>query len=50
MFGDDFDGAAGSGPSMANWFYDLVTDLGNDEVNTNTNSTSNVYLDGNGHR
>jgi beta-glucanase (GH16 family) len=49
VFGDDFDGAAGSGPSMANWFYDIGTDSGNQEVNSNTNSTSNVYLDGNGH-
>ena len=49
VFGDNFDGPAGSGPSMANWFYDIGTDTGNDEVNSNTNSTSNVYLDGDGH-
>ena len=49
VFGDDFAGAAGSAPSSANWFYDLHTDSGNQEVNLNTNSTSNVYLDGKGH-
>jgi beta-glucanase (GH16 family) len=49
VFEDDFAGAAGSAPSSANWFYDLFTDSGNQEVNRNTNSTSNVYLDGKGH-
>jgi beta-glucanase (GH16 family) len=49
VFEDDFAGAAGSAPSSANWFYDLGTDSGNQEVNRNTSSTSNVYLDGNGH-
>jgi beta-glucanase (GH16 family) len=49
VFGDDFAGPAGSAPSSANWFYNLATDSGNEEVNSNTSSTSNVYLDGNGH-
>ena len=49
VFGTDFAGAAGSAPSSANWFYDIGTDTGNKEVNTNTNSTSNVYRDGKGH-
>ena len=49
MFGDDFVGAAGSAPSSANWFYDIGTDSGNEEINHNTSSTSNVYLDGKGH-
>jgi beta-glucanase (GH16 family) len=49
VFGDDFAGAAGSAPSPANWFYDIGTDSGNQEVNHNTSSTSNVYLDGEGH-
>ncbi len=49
VFGDDFAGAAGSAPSSANWLYYLGTDTGNQEINRNTSSTSNVYLDGNGH-
>jgi beta-glucanase (GH16 family) len=49
VFGDDFAGAAGSAPSSANWFYDIGTDLGNEQINHNTSSTSNVYLDGKGH-
>ena len=49
MFRDDFAGAAGSAPSSASWFYDIGTDSGNSEVNRNTSSTSNVYLDGQGH-
>ncbi len=49
VFGDDFTGAAGSAPSSANWFYDIGTDSGNKEVNRNTSSTSNVYLDGKRH-
>ena len=49
VFGDDFAGAAGSAPSAANWFYDIGTDSGNQEVSHNTSSTSNVYLDGKGH-
>jgi beta-glucanase (GH16 family) len=49
VFGDGFVGAAGSAPSSANWFYDIGTDSGNQEVNRNTTSTSNVYLDGAGH-
>ena len=40
---------AGSAPSSANWFYDLGTDSGNQEVNRNTSSASNVALDGKGH-
>ena len=49
VFGDDFAGAAGSAPSSANWFYDIGIDSGNEEINDNTSSTSNVYLDGKGH-
>ena len=49
VFGDDFAGAAGSAPPSANWFYDIGTDLGNREINQNTSSTGNAYLDGNGH-
>src|SRR5271163_4150398 len=49
VFEDNFTGKAGSPPSSANWFYLLGTDSGNEEVNDNTSSTSNVYLDGEGH-
>ena len=49
MFGDNFAGAAGSAPSAANWFYDIGTGYGTGETEQTTNSTSNVYLDGNGH-
>ena len=48
VFGDDFAGAAGSPPSSANWFYDIGTGYGTGEVENTTDSTSNVYLDGNG--
>ena len=49
VFSDSFAGAAGSAPSSANWFYDIGTGYGTGEVENTTNSTSNVYLDGNGH-
>jgi hypothetical protein len=49
VFGDDFAGAAGSAPSSANWFYDIGTGFGTGEIEHTTSSTSNVYLDGNGH-
>jgi hypothetical protein len=49
VFSDDFSGAAGSAPSSANWFYDIGTNYGTGEIENTTNSTSNVYLDGNGH-
>ena len=49
VFGDDFAGAAGSAPSSANWFYDIGTDSGSQDINRNTSSASNAYLDGNGH-
>ncbi|MDQ2874301.1 MAG: discoidin domain-containing protein [Actinomycetota bacterium] len=48
VFGDNFAGAAGSAPS-SNWFYDIGTGFGTGETEHTTNSTSNVYLDGNGH-
>jgi hypothetical protein len=48
VFSDDFAGAAGSAPSSANWFYDIGTGYGTGEIENTTNSTSNVYLDGNG--
>jgi F5/8 type C domain/Ricin-type beta-trefoil lectin domain len=49
VFGDNFAGAAGAAPAAANWFYDIGTGYGTGETEQTTNSTSNVYLDGNGH-
>jgi F5/8 type C domain/Ricin-type beta-trefoil lectin domain/Putative Ig domain len=49
VFGDDFAGPAGSPPAAANWFYDIGTNFGTGEKEQTTNSTDNVYLDGNGH-
>ncbi|MBR7831973.1 discoidin domain-containing protein [Actinospica durhamensis] len=49
VFSDNFAGAAGSAPSANNWFYDIGTGYGTGEVEQTTNSTNNVYLDGNGH-
>ena len=49
VFSDDFNGAAGSGPSSA-WMYDTGpgSSFGTGEIETMTNSSSNVHLDGNG--
>ncbi len=49
VFGENFAGSAGSAPSSANWFYDIGTGYGTGEIEHTTNSTGNVYLDGNGH-
>ncbi|MFE9428383.1 discoidin domain-containing protein [Kitasatospora sp. NPDC006697] len=49
VFSDDFSGAAGTAPAAANWFYDIGTGYGTGEREQTTNSTNNVYLDGNGH-
>ena len=49
VFGDGFAGRAGSAPSSANWFYDIGTGYGTGEIEQTTNSTKNVYLDGDGH-
>ena len=49
VFSDNFAGPAGSAPSSANWFYDIGTGYGTGEIENTTNSTSNAYLDGNGH-
>ena len=55
VFSDDFNGAAGTGLNTADWLYDLGTSYpggaanwGTGEVETMTNSTQNVYHDGNG--
>jgi len=49
VFSDNFAGAANSAPSSANWFYDIGTGYGTGEHENTTSSTSNVYVDGNGH-
>ncbi|GHO85747.1 glycoside hydrolase family 16 protein [Dictyobacter formicarum] len=46
---DEFNGAAGTGVNTTNWKYDTGTGWGTGEIETMTNSTNNVYLDGNGH-
>ena len=49
VFSDDFNGSAGSGAD-SQWMYDTGpgSNFGTGEIETMTNSTSNVYLDGNG--
>jgi hypothetical protein len=49
VFSEDFNGAAGSGPSGA-WMYDTGpgSSFGTGEIETMTNSSANVHLDGNG--
>src|SRR6185437_11224399 len=46
---DDFNGASGGGPSSS-WMYDTGpgSSFGTGEIETMTNSSSNVHLDGNG--
>lgn len=55
LFLDDFNGSAGTGASTSNWQYDTGTSYpggaanwGTGEIETMTNSTNNVSLDGNG--
>ncbi|HEY1570050.1 MAG TPA: glycoside hydrolase family 16 protein [Pseudonocardiaceae bacterium] len=55
-FSDDFTGAAGTGLDTTKWLYDLGTSYaggaanwGTGEVESETNSTSNVFQDGSGH-
>ncbi|MDI1466031.1 ricin-type beta-trefoil lectin domain protein [Catellatospora sp. KI3] len=55
VFGEDFNGSAGSGLNTANWLYDIghgypggAANWGTGEIEYMTNSTQNVYLDGNG--
>ena len=49
VFSDDFNGSSGSGID-SQWMYDTGagSTFGTGEIETMTNSTSNVYLDGNG--
>jgi hypothetical protein len=56
VFSDDFTGAAGTGLDTSKWLYDLGTSYpggagnwGTGEVESETNSTSNVFQDGSGH-
>ncbi|HET9896296.1 MAG TPA: carbohydrate-binding protein [Streptosporangiaceae bacterium] len=51
VFSDSFAGAAGSPVNSANWKYDTGpgSSFGTGEIETMTNSTSNVFLDGSGH-
>jgi len=49
VFSDSFPGAAGSAPSAQNWFYDIGTGYGNNEVEHTTNSASDINQGGNGH-
>jgi beta-glucanase (GH16 family) len=56
VFGDDFNGAANTGVNTGNWLYDLghgypggAGNWGTGEIESMTNSTQNVFLDGNGH-
>jgi beta-glucanase (GH16 family) len=48
---DEFDGAGNSLPDSSKWTYDLGNNngWGNRELETYTNSTENVHLDGQGH-
>jgi beta-glucanase (GH16 family) len=48
VFLDNFGGPVGAAPSALNWLYDIGTDWGNNQVEHDTSSTSNVYLDGHG--
>ena len=50
VFSDDFAGSSGAGVNTGNWIYDTGpgSGFGTGEIETMTNSTSNVHLDGNG--
>lgn len=55
VFSDDFTGAAGTGLNRSNWLYSTGTSYpggaanwGTGEIETMTDSTANVYHDGNG--
>ena len=56
QFADDFTGSAGTGLNTTSWVYDLghgypggASNWGTGEIESNTNSTANVYQDGAGH-
>jgi len=49
IWGDDFNGVAGTGVDPANWLYDTGTGWGTGEIETMSTSTANVQQDGSGH-
>src|SRR5436305_490912 len=56
IWSDEFNGSASTGVDSSNWLYDTGTSYpggaanwGTGEVETMSNSTSNVYMDGAGH-
>lgn len=50
IWGDEFNGAAGTGVDTSNWIYDTGQGIfGTGEIETMTNSTANVFQDGSGH-
>jgi beta-glucanase (GH16 family) len=56
VFSDDFTGAANTGLNRADWLYDIghgypggAVNWGTGEIETATDSTANVYQDGQGH-
>jgi len=51
VFSDDFSGSSGAGVNTSKWMYDTGagSTFGTGEIETMTNSTSNVHLDGSGH-
>jgi hypothetical protein len=56
QFADDFNGSANTGLNTGSWLYDLghgypggASNWGTGEIESNTNSTANVYQDGAGH-
>ncbi len=48
VWSDEFNGAAGTPPNPNNWNYDIGGGWGNGEIETYTNSSANVFQDGNG--
>jgi hypothetical protein len=46
VWGDEFNETAGTGVDTSQWIYDTGTGFGTGEVETMTNSTANVHLDG----
>lgn len=50
VWGDEFNGTAGTGVDTSNWIYDTGQGIfGTGEIETMTNSTANVFRDGSGH-
>jgi beta-glucanase (GH16 family) len=48
VWSDEFDGAAGAAPDPAKWNFDTGSGWGKYEIETNSSSASNVFLDGKG--